>query len=168
MTTGRWYRTRRKETNKYHPLIFFTTLLVPFDQSTQVQSAILKQVMLAYLYSTFSKSNPHRDFFPHENIRIVRFRETPLQFVKLSWRETRPMSFLFRRFIRIGGIASLGVRSVLLAYACLFTQVRRQAVTAPAVVFNIWRSMVVPFELVTQVLRPWKEGNCLDYRKGFR
>lgn len=53
------------------------------------------------LDSRFGESDPHGDFFPHEDVGVVRFGETPFEFVELCGRESRPVPFLLGWFVDV-------------------------------------------------------------------
>lgn len=53
------------------------------------------------LYSGFGEADPHGNFFSHEDIRIVRLGEAPLQLVELSGCEARPVPFLLSGLVAV-------------------------------------------------------------------
>lgn len=54
----------------------------------------------SYLHSGLRQSDPQRQLLPHEDVRVVRFGEAPLQLVELRRREPGPVPLLFLRLLR--------------------------------------------------------------------
>lgn len=52
-----------------------------------------------YLNTRLGQPDPHGDLLPHEDVRVVRLREAPFQFVQLSRGKASSMPLLFAIFV---------------------------------------------------------------------
>lgn len=52
-----------------------------------------------HLHPGLGQPDPHRDLLPHEDVRVVRLGEAPLQLVQLGRRETGSVPLLFAIFV---------------------------------------------------------------------
>lgn len=119
----------RKASKKYTAFKMSTVAWVIIQHTLRI---------FAHLYSRFSEADPHCNFFSHEDIWIVRFRETPLELVELGGCKPRPVSFLFGGLVAITGAAPYRV-----------TKRRKVAVAEAAQprLFQHLQLALVPFEI---------------------
>ena len=57
----------------------------------------------SYLYARLGETDAQCQLLAHEDVRVVRLAERPLELVELRWSEARPVSLLLRRFVGVGG-----------------------------------------------------------------
>lgn len=91
---------------------------------------------VAHLHSGLGQADPQSQLLPHEDVRVVRFGEAPLQLVELRRGEAGPVALLFLGLLPSGLVGVVVVALLLLLLLLLFAAgLHRVGASAAADIF---------------------------------